>query len=483
MLLLGLTCLAISLLYFNLTDLDLFADDFLTWNMTYQAKNVTELFGTTFNPEFYRPLELALVRLNLAASGFNPFLYHLITLVGHLLSSLALYYLARRAKFSFTTALVAMLVFGVSHVNAMAVLGNDTAGQVYSSLFGLLAISQLVGKEELEWKSLVFSSALLFVSLLWKDSGITYVAVAMAISLRRSFSRARYSDSLKYFAPFLAVLTIYLLLRYQAGAIGTSIGETGRYQLWFGLNIPKNIVLMFGAMLTPLGTTVLLAHRTDPSLIAAGVILLLSVVLMILYGLYLTRKNGVATLSQIVFPLALLFLLLFPDCLMNRVSELYIYKPNGLFALLLAHCFITIYADVPTKSKIARALLMGCAICFLVCNVLSAKHKEELMRVNGIRATQMIREIKQQVPKVPKGTPLIVSNLDGEPELVYSVFYMHGVTLLGAGSFYEMIYGSELPEYRNIPSDQLLKSIAGLNKPAMVVTYDKGRIKAELKGP
>lgn len=481
--LLGFACLAISLLYFNSMDLKLYADDFLTWNKAHSARNFSELVSTTFNPEFYRPLELSLVRFNLAVSGFNSAPYHLITLIGHLLTALVLYTLARRAQFPFATALVAMLIFGISNVNAMAILGNDTAGQVFGSLFGLLAISQIIGKNDIDWKSLALSSIFLFISLLWKDSSISFVAAALLIILWKWIPQKRYSDLLRNIAPILAVLTLYLILRHNAGAISPGMGHDGRYQIWFGLNIPKNIILIFGAMLTPLGTTVLLAHRSDSSLIAASIIIVIMVMASILYGTYISWKKTRAPLFHLGLWFVLLFIMIFPDCLINHISELYAYKPNALFSLLLASSFIAIYTEVLDRGRLWRFLLMGSAICFLVCNVLSIKHKEQLMRINGIKATQMLREIKTQVPEVPQGTTVLVSNLDREPDLIYSVFFMHGVAVLGAGSFFEVLYGNKLAGYQNIPAKQLPKHLAELKKPTMLITYDMGRINAEFIEP
>jgi hypothetical protein len=159
---------------------------------------------------------------------------------------------------------------------------------------------------------------------------------------------------------------------------------------------------------------------------------------------------------------------------------MYAYKPFALFALLFAGALIEIHAWAARKKRLYSLLIAAFMILTLACHLVSVKHKEHLMRQNGQLANDMIEKIKAQAPALPPNTPVLVSNTDPAPDISYSIFYMHGVHLLGGGGFIEMIYGHKPVEYRfMLPSDLKLR-LADLKKPTLVITWGRGKVTARL---
>lgn len=478
--LLLMTCLVTAVLYLFSTDIKIFADDFASWNTAHSFSRWSDLFALTYNPEFYRPLELMLIRINLAVMGFDTTLHHLVALMGHLLTVLAVYFLTRRMGLSPPTGIAASLVFGLSNANAFAVLGNDSASLIYSGLCGLTALILLLPGHPPGLRDAVAAGGMLMLSVLWKDSGVAYFAAAGLLVVMRPGPERKLGRLVVLLAPLALALGIYMLARHAAGITGPEFQADGRYHFWLGWNVPRNLLYLSTAMLTPIGTTILLLHRTNTPFLVLCIATLIALGSYLVAGMVMYARRDDDHRRRLMLPAFLGMTLFLPDCLLNRVSELYAYKPNALFSILLAVGIVEIYGWASSKGSIWRLMFIGFFAVFLMCNVFSVKHKERLMRANGERAERMIRQIKLQVPLVPPGTPIVVSNLDPGPGITYSVFYIHGVWVLGAGNFYESLYGNELVGYRYVPPQMLPATLAGLTETTLVITSNRGKVSARL---
>ena len=478
-----LCSLAVALLYMDSYGLKLFADDFASWNTVNQLAGPASVFSTTYNPEFYRPLELLLIRLNIHWWGFNPVFYHVVALAGHILTSLALFVLARRLRFSMAVGIAASLVFGLSNVNAMSVLGNDTASQIFSSLFGMLALIAVLPNRDVRIGDCLLAAGLLILSLHWKETGASY-CLAVAVALVAGLApQKKIKRLVVLMLPILAVVIVYGAMRQAAGITGPDLGSQGRYQFWIGLNIPRNLALMFAAMITPVGTTILLLHQSNTLFVALCIAVNVSLTGSLIFGLWSHARRSPDRWRPFVFPTILMFVLFVPDIFLTHISELYAYKPNALFCVLFAVAIVEVFHGVAARGKALRIIAVGFFVFLLMCHVVSVKHKQRLMQTNGDHAQRMLLKIKKDVPVVPAGTPILISNFDPGPGVIYSVFFIHGVWVLGAGGFYEYLYGNELAGYRYLPPKQLAMQLENLEKTTLVITYDRGKVHARLANP
>jgi tetratricopeptide (TPR) repeat protein len=178
---------------------------------------------------YYRPLFLLWLRVNDMLFDSHPWWWHLTTVLAHLATTLAVYFLARRILEDKLTAVVAALVFGLHpvHIEAVAWVSGVT-----EPLLGILFISSFLcylrGRERRETarKWMGFSLVLFALALLEKETAIMLPALVFAYewiywdgaeTARNWQNRARrFAYALKYAAPFLALVPPYLVVRIFA---------------------------------------------------------------------------------------------------------------------------------------------------------------------------------------------------------------------------------------------------------------------------
>ena len=151
--------------------------------------------------QFYRPLVSVAYSLLYALGGSGPWIFHLFQIFMHAANAVLLLLLLRRfsgEKFS----LMAALVFAVHPVNQITVAYISALNDVLYQFFGLLALLVLPGR-------LFLSVLLLFASLLAKETGVLFSAVAGLYLLL--FKRKKLSMYI-YFQIYAAAL--YALLRF-----------------------------------------------------------------------------------------------------------------------------------------------------------------------------------------------------------------------------------------------------------------------------
>ena len=434
-----LVLLTVSVLYFPSFDLKLFADDYIAWSKVLLTIHHPwwRFFGTFYNPEFYRPFEHLLIRANVWLLGTDPLPYRLATVIGHLLMVAGVFWFARRLRLGYPESLFAALLFGLSQANAMAVLSNDAASLVFSTLCGTLAMGFALRNADDRplpaWQAW-FSACWLMGSLLWKDAGAGYVpalAILLALELRRTPGSARLRRGLALAAPFALVIALYLVLRIHAGATGTHFSPHGRYDIWFGLNLPVNIALFLLGMLMPVGSSIVVLRTGDfffLGLCAAAVVVTTT---LIVGGFRRSWKNHAERREPLVVLVLLLSAVMTPDVLMNKISELYLYKPNVLFSVLAGAALLELVADAwRARRRFVLAFLALFLATLLVSHTFSIRHKAMRLRDNGLRCERLMEEIKQQMPALASRKVIAVNRYPG-PAPLYSIYYMEGVYVLG----------------------------------------------------
>lgn len=475
---------AVLAIYLPSLDLLLFADDYIAWSKVLSTIKQPwwRLFGHNYNPEFYRPFEHLLIRFNVWLTGFNPIPYRVATILAHLLMVVAVYWFARRFRFGFRSAFAAALYFGLSHTNAMAVLSNDAANQIYSTLFGMIALGLLLRKEDdrpLGQPAAIAGALLLMGALLWKDSGISYVPALVFLigdEVRRYGRGERLRALVRLCWPFAAVLIVYFALRFNAGVSGPGWGKAGRYDLWPGLNVIVNTMLFLLGLFTPVGSSVIVLRMNDAAFLTVWGASLLVTAAVFGIGAYWRWRNQEQGRRQVVLLLALMFAVMLPDVLMAKISELYVYKPNVFFAILLGAGLIGVFHILWDRKKpiLFVALLIFSAV-MIFSNCYSVQHKMHRLRDNGLLTERLVDEIKQQMPELASRKILAVNRSRG-PAPLYSIYYMEGVYVLGGAKVFEYIYGQKLEEFRYYKFEELDRGLREIPGRKVIILFRRNHI-------
>lgn len=449
-----------------------------------------KLFVTLYNPEFYRPLDHLLIRANLVLFGGEPILYRWFSIAGHLLTILFVYSFARRWQFTRPVALFAAAYFGLSHANAMAVLSNDAASQIFSTFFGSLTLLCLMRKEpetpvHPAW---YFIGALALAgSLLWKDAGVSYLLPTALLIWREWRSTAperRRRMIVSAAVPFAVILSLYFAFRVHAGAVSPKFCGPGRYDLCPGLNAPMNLFFFLLGLLTPVGSSIVVLRLQQWWFLALWIAFCLGVLGTMIGGLYLRSRSHPEDRRRFRWLYALLFLLMLPDIFIRQVSELYIYRPNTLFAILAGAGFAALLQFFYRRQNYIRWFLLVLFYGVMIWSqVESVHHKTLRLRTNGILAHQLMIEIMSQYPKLESRTILTSNRVPG-PAPLYSIYYMEGIYVLGGGKIFEYYYGVKPDKYGYYPFAELTKAIANVPGKKLILLFRRNHVLAAVSdGP
>ncbi|XP_031622096.1 protein O-mannosyl-transferase Tmtc3 [Contarinia nasturtii] len=185
------TCVAC---YYNSTQCDFVFDDIsaikenrdLRPHTPWRNLFFNDFWGTPMQKEqshkSYRPLCVLTFRWNYLIHGLEPYGYHLVNILLHLVVSL-LYFRMCTIFFSDVTSFVAALLFAVHPIHIEAVTGVVGRAETLSSVFFLLAFifyvkSTLEKKSKLTgWKYLAISMISVATAMLCKEQGITVTAI------------------------------------------------------------------------------------------------------------------------------------------------------------------------------------------------------------------------------------------------------------------------------------------------------------------
>jgi protein O-mannosyl-transferase len=195
----------------------------------YFTKQVWAGFMPGVEGNYYRPVFMIWLRLNDMVWGLHPWGWHLTTVLLHLLSTLLVYFLARRLIHDEFASAVAALLFGLHPVHIEAVAWISGVTEPLLTAFFILAFlcylrARDAGEHKSRWISL---SLLLFVLAMFeKETGVIFPAVVFAYEWIYAGSDregpapegflSRAAAALKPALPYFALLVPYLAARIYA---------------------------------------------------------------------------------------------------------------------------------------------------------------------------------------------------------------------------------------------------------------------------
>ena len=205
---------------------------------------------------FWRPFDVLWGALMSKMPGFFPDANRFAVVFAHTLSSFFVWKALDKISKDHISCIVGTLFFAVSSVISATLFNSDTINQSWSFLLGIIALCVALGHEDVSWCRWGVVSGLVVLSMLFKESGISWLAVIPIVLCWRE----RDFKLLLLRAAFGAgVLAFYFALRFALMGRVAVGGEY--YELGFDL---ENVAINFAmAVLLPLTQFDMLAFACE----------------------------------------------------------------------------------------------------------------------------------------------------------------------------------------------------------------------------
>lgn len=329
----------------------------------YFTTNVWGFHNPAVLGNYYRPLFFLWLRVNYMLFGLRPWGWHLTSLLAHLGVTLLVYYLASKLFGDRLTAATAALIFGIHpvHIEAVAwVSGVTDPSMTFLVISSFLCYLESCREGRRSWAGWAASLGLYALAMLAKETAIVLPLLIFAHQWilgpgagerdAPGSKVARLRRGIRYAAPYLALIPVYLLVRATAlrglshvitPLSLSTIALTWPSLLWFYLRL-----LVWPLGLSPCYETPYISHAELLNFFApAGGVIGAALILWLWAGWAansVTSRSGTAKSRAIAFASAWLLVPILP--LFNLsvfpkgdlVHDRYLYLPSVGFSLLLA---------------------------------------------------------------------------------------------------------------------------------------------------
>jgi hypothetical protein len=382
----------------------------------------------------YRPMEAAI--LILAQETFGPrkssYVVQGLAMFCHIAASAFLFLGLMRLGLPQIGALLASVLFLTHPAATPAVLGNDTTSQLHSGWLGLLgawliarsvglipaAKPGVVGPDDICKGRMLLGLLTIVAALLFKETAMGFLLLAGLLVLL-----AACRNNIDWKAASLILLTLagllggYMVLRR---AMGLSIRTAGTYAVAIGMNIPRNLVQLFTASVTPLSTVQMYVTAVGHAwMLLAGLALgPLLVVVMLGFGLVgPTKGHSIRNIAVFVGSMLCVF---FPAFMISHTSELYVYA-----ALPLVTGAIALAIQKTNGKPFVGQVIAPVVIIIVAVQVQAVWSKAELMKQNGEASERLVSQLVEEVRELPPNTTLYLQDIQGN-QPTYSVYLQRG---------------------------------------------------------
>jgi len=364
------TALAITVVTFLAYCPALF-NDFLHWDdfvlvvgnpLIAQAQGL-QLKGifTSIVTRAYMPLTILSFGMEHALFKLNPFFYHLDNLVLHIGTSLLIFWLGRRLKFSLRSSAIAALLFAIHpmHVVSVATV-SERKDALYAPLY-LLAVHQyLTFSETKKIRPYLWSLFFCLLSMLAKPMALSLPLALLCLDFirERKLDLRGQTDKLPYFliiAP-LAWITYTYHMRVP-------FNPTEGPLIWIWSFVFYPVKFLFPAVLTPLYTLPEPINLQNPYFFLA-IALFAAAILAVLFF----RKNRLWIFACGFYIISIFYLLRF-----NTAGDTPVVADQYMYLASLGFCiFIGFHVDrfMATTKKVRTITITA---TLLVFSLLAAK--------------------------------------------------------------------------------------------------------------
>jgi len=274
----------------------------------------------------YHPLTMASLAFNYAISGSDPFSYHLVNWLLHILNTaLVFLFIYKISGKKIYVAAFAAIIFGVHpmHVESVAWV-SERKDVLYASFFLLALLQYWSFLEKGRRSGFIFCFIFFILSLLSKPAAIILPLVLFLLDYwyGRTFKWKVIAEKIPFFLLSLVVGFITIKVQSADAIAGFDI-----YPLWTRFFFACYTIMIYTArFFVPYPLS---AFHPYPSVDSLGLPVLLSPIFMIalLILLWLKRKDKLLVFSLLFFIVNLLLVVQIVSIGLTIVSERYTYIP------------------------------------------------------------------------------------------------------------------------------------------------------------
>ena len=412
-----------------------FSDDYLLVFMGEKSLSPLSVFAqkSPISPT-YRPMEAAILIQAQESFGVRQSAYVVqgLAMFCHIAASAFIFLGLMRLGLPRTSALLASVLFVTHPAAAPAVLGNDSTSQLHSGWMGFLGVwliassvgliptaePGVAGPDGIRKGRFLLGLLAIAVALLFKETAMGFLLATGLLVLI-----AVYRNNIGWKAASLTLLTFaamlggYMLLRRT---MDLSIPTTGAYAVAIGMNIPRNLVQLFTASVTPVSTVQIYVATVEHAWLLLARLALgpLLIVAALVYGLLgPTKRYSIRNIAVFAGSMLCVF---FPAFMISHVGELYTYAALPLVTGAIALAIRKTHGKLFVSQAIVLVVIIITAV-----QVQAVWSKAELMKQNGEASERLVNQLVEVVWKLPPNATLYLQDLQST-QPAYSVYLERG---------------------------------------------------------
>lgn len=358
--------------------------------------------------QFWRPFDGLLGAIDgLLPADFFPILNRVLVVLAHVANGFLIERILDVYKVQKNIAILSSLLFLLSSAAVATWVSPDGVAQAYSVLFGLIACYQAM-KNSGYWYLLP-----LFLSLFWKESGISWFIVVMLFQLSETKQWKVKRVGSIILVPLIAIAFYFGARFLLQGGVFLGNPDIDRYNLsLFSLSTVTNFFKLTGLSFSGIDTIALFSSKRNLILVGITGILSVPFVLTMVIGvIVILRRKVKEEVLQLIFLMMTILLLTGPLILMESVGEMHAYPVLAGVAILVGF--------ILDRSGLAKNIAAKLTIALLfVAFGISSVHKLVTIYQYSIATETLTKKIYEAYQE-SKDSMLLVAN--NEPD-DYSVF-------------------------------------------------------------
>jgi len=263
---------------------------------------------------FYRPLQTTMFIIETNIAGGEPFIFHIINVILHILTCIGVYLLFKKLNFSKDIQTIAGILYAIHPLFTHAVSWIPARNDLLITLFciyGFIAFMNYLEKGKFQF--LLVHYLLLVLALFSKETAAVFPVMCFIFILLFKRDMIRHSRTMISIAGWLLLVTIWFIIRMSAIGISWNEGDFGFTQLLNNsLVIPELIAKLF----IPFFIIVLSTFKIWTSV--AGLLIIIAMV-------YLSFKSKSNNSNYLIFGAAWFILLIIPGTMYSHFHSDFFY--------------------------------------------------------------------------------------------------------------------------------------------------------------
>lgn len=356
---------------------------------------------------YWRPFDVLFGHLLGLNHRLFPFLNHLFILLGHVLNTLLVYKILQWFRVSMLSRNLSVVFFYLSSGTLGTVLNIDSLNQVYSLLWGLLALYSYINLSG--YRKLILWLVCALLSVFAKESG--YVWFLFPPFIVWSIGKERFNDVIRHLLCACLVFVFYLVSRFM---LTNSFHLENNVYMEFTLTrLLRNLALLLGMTFYPIDYASLIhpQHRHLAVVVITGALPL--PFLWLLLRSYKWQK-----------PLIILLLSFFIGAFVNLMT---VFSVMHCYAVLP---FVALMIALLCERFKNKKVLIVSALLYLLTASFTLLHHAYASFLSGKVGEQMAKNIVSQYDRPVNKVMLI--HLD-KGETKYSSFWVIPFEAFGWG--------------------------------------------------